>query len=128
MNEAFSHEFSHNAFSHQGAKPETSEGSKPFNDQMIFSRLPKGYFTQEQEEPTDLVMAQTEIKQMREGFINYVHNSGAAVDQDDDGDDKLEDALDPSKFIEKHFGSEGVEDPEFLFKEIIKEIPDPKEE
>ena len=92
---------------------------------MIFSRLPKGYFVQEQDEPTDLMMAQTEIKSMREGFISYVHNSNNGPSAEEDPD-KLQEALDPSKFIEKHFGSEGVEDPEFLFKEIITEIPEPK--
>jgi len=39
--------------------------------------------------------------------------------------DNIQEALDPTTFIQRHFGNEGVQDPEFMFKEIIKEIPEP---
>lgn len=60
---------------------------------------------------------------MREEFITYMHETNAPRSAEDTIEG-LEDALDPSKFIFKHFGNEGVQDPEFLFKEIISEVPD----
>ena len=57
---------------------------------------------------------------MRQGFFSYVHETQAPPD--------LQDALDPTRFIKKHFGDKGVQDPDFLFKEIITEIPQPLQE
>ena len=36
--------------------------------------------------------------------------------------DKIEDILDPQKFLQKHFGSENQD---VVFKEVIDEVPDP---
>jgi hypothetical protein len=61
---------------------------------------------------------------MREGFISYVHNTHMPS-TDELEMDNIQEALDPTTFIQRHFGNEGVQDPEFMFKEIIKEIPEP---
>ena len=54
----------------------------------------------------------------REGFINYVQeNTGFEQDAE------LSNILNPQKFIERHFGEE---DPNFLFQEVLEEIPEPQ--
>ena len=65
----------------------------------------------------DLDMAMNEIRQMREGFVAYVNeqNSNEQVAE-------ITDILNPQKFIERHFGDE---DPDFLFQEVLKEVPEP---
>ena len=35
---------------------------------------------------------------------------------------EITDILNPQKFIERHFGDE---DPDFLFQEVLKEVPEP---
>ena len=35
---------------------------------------------------------------------------------------EITDILNPQKFIERHFGEE---DPDFLFQEVLKEVPEP---
>ena len=61
---------------------------------------------------------------MREGFISYVHHT-LMPSSDELEMDNIQEALDPTTFIQRHFGNEGVQDAEFMFKEIIKEVPEP---
>ena len=87
------------------------------NQQVVYNRLPQNYFMQDAEEQMDLDMAMSDIKRMREGFVTYVNeqNAGEQVAE-------ITDILDPQKFIERHFGDE---DPDFLFQEVLKEVPEP---
>ena len=53
---------------------------------------------------------------MRKGFFDYINEA------DQESPSFINDALDPARFIHKHFGEEGIQDPDFLFKDVI-EIP-----
>jgi hypothetical protein len=46
---------------------------------------------------------------MRHGFISYVNENHQPADQDLD---EIDDFLDPSKFIERHFGADN---PDIIF-------------
>lgn len=74
------------------------------NEQVIFNRLPQNYFIQE-DEPDDVMMAQSQLQHMREGFINYVQHFKEA---DESTEDHMQDMLDPTRFIQRHFGDEGI--------------------
>ena len=70
------------------------------------------------QEEMDIDIAINDIKQLRQGFISYV-NDNQAADQDLY---EIDDFLDPSKFIERHFG---MDNPDIIFQEVITERPDP---
>ena len=72
----------------------------------------------------DVDVAIKDIFQMRQGFISYVneHSDGGQPLQEEAHQRDLEQILDPSKFIERHFGSEN---PDIVFQEVLKEIPEP---
>ena len=106
----------HNVFGGPVAQEEETAQSM-VNQQVVYNRLPKNYFVQDAEEQMDLDMAMSDIKRMREGFVTYVNeqNAGEQVTE-------ITDILNPQKFIERHFGDE---DPDFLFQEVLKEVPEP---
>ena len=68
----------------------------------------------------DIDIAINDIKQLRQGFISYVNDQGVPAEQDEL--EQIDDFLDPSKFIERHFGAEN---PDIIFQEVIDQVPDP---
>ena len=63
----------------------------------------------EAEEQMDIDIAINDIKQLRQGFISYVNDQEVP---DEDDINQIDDFLDPSKFMEKHFGAEN---PDIIF-------------
>jgi len=59
-----------------------------------------------------------DIKAMRAGFIHDFSASGMSEQLQE-----ITDILQPAKFIERHFGNEPADAPEFLFNDVIKEVP-----
>lgn len=62
----------------------------------MFNRLPKNYFMADAEEQMDIDIAINDIKEMRQGFLSYVHDESRAEEDDIDDIDQI---LDPSKFL-----------------------------
>lgn len=66
----------------------------------------------------DIDIAINDIKQLRQGFISYVNDQGVPAEEDLE---QIDDFLDPSKFIERHFGEEN---PDIIFQEVITQVPE----
>ena len=84
-------------------------GDEQLTEQVVYSRLPKNYFMSEAEEQMDIDIAINDIKQLRQGFISYVNDQEVPDEEDIN---QIDDFLDPSKFMEKHFGAEN---PDIIF-------------
>lgn len=67
----------------------------------------------------DIDIAINDIKQLRQGFISYVNDQGEPAAEEDL--EQIDDFLDPSKFIERHFGEEN---PDIIFQEVITQVPE----
>lgn len=60
---------------------------------------------------------------MREGFIDFMQHYNNDQPSHGSPSDLMQHMLDPTKFIQRHFGNEGIKNPEFMFNEIISELP-----
>ena len=85
------------------------DGDEQLTEQVVYSRLPKNYFMSEAEEQMDIDIAINDIKQLRQGFISYVNDQEVPDEEDIN---QIDDFLDPTKFMEKHFGAEN---PDIIF-------------
>ena len=60
----------------ESSKKKASDSIGPINEQVIFSRLPQNYFVKNQDSPGNFDSAMNDIKQMREGFMAQLSESG----------------------------------------------------
>ena len=50
---------------------------RPMDEQFVYDRIPRDYFMQDvEEQQMDIDIAINDIKQMREGFIEYINAQG----------------------------------------------------
>ncbi|CDW76668.1 UNKNOWN [Stylonychia lemnae] len=82
------------------------------DDNVIYNRLPKNFFVQEEEDAKDMNQVLSSIQQMREDFMGYISENNIQKKLDE-----ISNIIEPEKFIQKHFGEE---DPsEMLFDKVI---------